>query len=500
MSPEDAKPETEGTALETAETAEGAEGAEGAEAEEKLPITVEVSEEGPCRRVLKVTVAAEAIDEKIEESYEKLDESADVKGFRRGHVPREILRNMFGEALTKDLRGSLVGRSLAQALEERKLKAVGEPELDVEKIEIAAGKEFAYEAAVEVVPDFPLPEYGKLKLDDVPAEVVDEHVERQIEFLQRRKADLEITADAARREDILTADIRITPQGGEKPAWEQKGVTLGLAADSVFGAVPVEIEPGALLGVSAGMKREVEAEIPKETPIEALKGSAGKRARVEIEIREDKRHILPPLDEAFAKSYGAESVEDLRGRVRSMREQGADEARQRGLREAAARKLLDGADFPLPPKLVERTIERDILRGAMRMAQTGIPVEDAREKAEKAREEIRGEVERRLRLSFLLERIAEEEKVEPDEAEVQEEVMRMASALGRPPGPLYRELEEEGRLADVAAAVRERKTLEWIVERADKEVTGEAAGPEKPAAPEKKGQKGQKDGKKGGKG
>ncbi len=141
----------------------------------ELPNTVKLEDAGPSCKKLSIEIPAEVVNEKIKDSLETLSVEAELPGFRKGRVPRWLVEKRFGPALKKEAKTELVASAFNKAVEDLKLKVVGQPGGgNLDKVEIIEGKPFAFEIEVEVLPEFELPKLDGIAVKKPIIEVADE--------------------------------------------------------------------------------------------------------------------------------------------------------------------------------------------------------------------------------------------------------------------------------------------------------------------------------------
>jgi trigger factor len=207
---EDTKADQTPETPETPENAENIENAETTEQQDNLPAYgIDVEDSGTLKKKIKITVPPERIDAKRDEMYGELSGQAQVPGFRIGRAPRRLLEKRFGKEVANDVRNALVGDALGKAIEETDLKTIGEPDLDLESIELPDEGEMTFSIEVEVMPEFELP-----KLDDIPVtkkivQIDDARVDEQVEQWRSSQAHFEESEEPADDDDMVLASAKV---------------------------------------------------------------------------------------------------------------------------------------------------------------------------------------------------------------------------------------------------------------------------------------------------
>lgn len=434
---------------------------------------VTVEDAGTLKKKVVVTIPREKIDAKRNEMFGELSSSAQVPGFRVGRAPRRLIEKRFGKDVAQDVRNALLGEALGEAIEETKLKTLGEPDLDLEKIELPEAGDLTFSFEVEVEPEFDLPDVKGIEVTKEIFDVTSEKIDEYIQNLREGRARYEKTDEAARQGDGVLAAVRIT---GEDVAWDNPRVPLRVAPGVIEGLPLVDLAE-KLAGKKVGEAVTLSAKAAETHPNEAWRG---KDLTIDLTIHEVQRRIVPELNEEFALACGFASVEEFRAFVSDRLKARVEHEIQRSLRGQICQYLLDKTSFELPEGVVKRQTYRTLQRHYIDLLQAGVPREKIDENlavlqasaAEKARQD--------LKLSFILSRIAEERKVEVTEEEINARVAQMARSQGRRPERLRQELAADGSLEQVGLAIRDEKTLDLllaeakIVEKTSEEIRADA--------------------------
>lgn len=431
------------------------------EPEDNLPPNdVNIEDAGTLRKKVSVKIPRERIDAKLDEMFGELSVSAQVPGFRIGRAPRRLLEKRFGQEVGEDVRNALIGESLGSALDDADLKTMGEPDLNLDDIELPDSGPLEFSFEVEVEPEFDLPETKGIEVNREVFEVTSERIEEYIQNLREGQARYEKTDDPAGEGDAVVASVRIT---GEDVEWENPRQTLRVAPGTVESLPLVELGD-ELKGVKPGDTVEMSTTAAESHPNEEWQG---KDLTITLTVHEVSKRILPELNEEFATSRGFESVEDMREYVASRLKQRVDQEVQNALRKQICDYLLENTDFELPEGVVARQTQRAMQRQFVELLQSGVP----REKIEENLAELQAAAEERatrnLKLSFILGRIADDMNMDVTEGEVNARVAQMAAMYNRRPERLKQELANDGSLEQVGVAIREDKALDALLEEAE---------------------------------
>lgn len=421
--------------------------------------TASVEDVGPCKKLLKVVVPEEQVRAKIEEQYEKLRESVDLPGFRRGRAPRTLLEKRFGEDLLSEVKEELMAEAGQQALDENGLTLIGEPSYDNIDFD---GAELAFEVSVETKPEFDLPDYKNLKLKKSASEVTEEDVQEALERLRRQRATLQpVSEGEVQKDDLLVIDWTAWCEGEQVAS--QDGTTVELDTRSLGGIVVNDFGE-KLRGASKGETREIEVEFPEDHPVESCRG---KKGVAKVTVADIRRPLLPEIDDEFAKSLDFDSLEDLKDLARKQLADRKEREARADLERQAIDQLLDSVEMELPEGVVKRQTRDYLARQHMRLAQQGVPEDEIEEELNKLQGRSEEAVERELRTYFVLEKIADKEKIFVTEDEVNARIDQMAASFRATRSQMMKHLSEEGRLTELRRQMREEKVVETILSNAE---------------------------------
>jgi trigger factor len=422
--------------------------------------TVEVEEAGTLKKKVTVTVPKETIDAKFNDLYGELSSTAQVPGFRIGRAPRRLLEKRFGKDVGDDVRNNILGEAIGQAIDEADLKTLGEPDLNLDEVELEAGKDMTFSFGVEVAPEFDLPETKGIAVERPPFEVDDEKIDQYLDNIRQGQARYETTEEPAAEGDAVTASAKITGEGIEH---ENPHVQLRLAPGVVEGLPLVDLAKD-LDGVKAGDTVELKVTAPESHPTEEWQG---KELTIELTAREIRRRILPEINDEMATSAGFDSLDEMRQYLGDSLRQRADQETQQSLQQQICDYLLENTEFDLPEGVVARHTQQVLQRQMISQLRQGMPQEKIKENLAELQARAEEQAVNDLKLSFILGKIAEEREIECNEAEINARVAQMAAMYNRRPERLRQELAADGTLEQVAVNVVEEKALDALLAEAD---------------------------------
>ncbi len=439
-------------------------------------MNVTVENLAPCKKLVRIEVDAPQVDEAFKEVTKGFQREAAFPGFRPGKAPVDMVVRKYEKDIEQEVKRKLISDSYKKAVEEKKIDVLGNP--DIEEIQFGRGQALQYAATVETEPEFQLPEYKGLPAKREARTVTDADVERALDALRQQRAKFDKVERPVQNGDIAVINYQGTCEG--KPIAEVAPDAPSLAEQKAFWVdVPSQgFLPGfseQLLGAKTGEKRTVNVDFPAGFPTAPL---AGKRGVYEVEIVEVREKVLPPVDEELAKAYGAENLEKLKEGVRRDLENELKFSQERSVRNQLIRGLLDRVQFELPESAVARETKNVVYDIVNENAKRGI----SRDIIEKEKDQIytaaaQGARER-VKVAFLLQKIAEQEKIGVTNEEISRRIVSMAGMYQMPPDKFAKDLQKRNGLIEVYDQLMNEKVLELIEQNAKIEEV--APAPEKP--------------------
>lgn len=410
------------------------------------------------QRRVRVEVPVERVEKTFARIYREFGRQAKVRGFRSGKVPQHVLRSLYGTEIQARALSELVEESLSGAVEDEGLDPVSEPRLETGDLNEA--QPFEFTAVIEVKPEIELKNYRAVAVERVRADVSDEQVDRALEGLQDRNAQLEPVEgrDEVRDGDHVLIDFSGSMDGETFPG----GTAENYAVDVGAGRALPEFEQG-LVGMRRGVPGHIAVSIPADSNDERM---AGKTADFEVTVQDIRNKVLPPLDDEFARDYGeCESLDELREKIRSELQSEIERLQNGGLKDQIMERLVDEHDFEVSPSMVERELSY-LMRRAR--SQRDMARADAPEPTtEELREELTPSAERRVKMMLLLEKIAAAEEITASDEEVAGRIDAMARASGGQAATVREQYDQAWARETMRSQLVSEKTLDFLLEQAD---------------------------------
>jgi trigger factor len=445
-----------------AEESDQADGNE-SEAKRKLELEVAITDAGPCKKHLKITIPRSEIDLQYEESLESLRKDAAVPGFRPGRAPRQLIVKRFKKQVSQQVKSNLLMTSLDQIDKEYKLEPIVQPKLDIEAIEIPESGPMSFEMDVEVRPQFDLPGYKGLKVKKPIAELtekdVDDHLNR---FLEGRGTIVPKLEGNAEPGDYITADLTFLGLDGE-PLDVLKEAQFRLQSELRFQNGTITGAGSALAGAARGETREVSAKLGSAVENPELRGAT---LRVKVLINDLKRLRHPELNEAFFDSIGIEGLTQLRDAVNETLKRKIESEQRQALHRQIVDQLIWATPFDLPTDLVTREERTTIQRLVAQLKRRGMTDKEIRASEAQIRANAHESTLRSLKELLLLGRIADAENIEVGEEDAALEIEAIAARSDESARRVRARIEKEGGPDSLMTQILERKVIDRILEDA----------------------------------
>ena len=437
-------------------------------------MNVTIENLAPCKKLVRVEVDAQAVDEVFAAVTKDIQKQASLPGFRPGKAPRELVAKKYEADIKAEAKRKLIGDSYRKALDEKKIAVVGYP--DIEEIQFGRGQALQFAATIETAPEFQMPDYKGLQVKREVKSVTDADVERALEMLRRQHTKFETVAREAHPGDIAVVNYTGTCDG--KPITDTAPTAKGLAEQKNFWVDigPEAFLPGfaeALTGAKAGDRRAVSVDFPADFVTKEL---AGKKGIFEIEVVEIKEKVLPPVDDAFAKLYEAENLEKLRAGVRRDLENELKFSQAKAIRAQVVRGLLDRVNFDLPETAVAQETRNAVYDIVRQNTKRGVTREMIEQQKEQIYSAATYNAKERVKLSFLIQRIAEKENLQVSQDEILKRAQSLATLYQIPLDKFLKDLQKRDGVPELYEQILHEKALDLLEKSAVIEDVSPAAG------------------------
>lgn len=435
---------------------------EATESEDKAPelqFDVQVQEKSTCERHVVVTITAAEVLRYRQQTFDDVAPKAELPGFRAGKAPRKLVESKFKDQVDDQVKSTLVMESLQQVTEGDHFSAISEPDLDYDALEIPAEGDFIYEFDIEVRPDFDTPDWKGLKLELPSVELSDGMIDQHLSRTLRRFMPGEAVDGAAEIGDTLILNGKFTLDGEVIGEFEEQEVLLH--QELVLRDARIDNFGELAVGKKEGDKITTTVEVSASAANEEL---AEKKVEVEFEIHEIRRIEVSEIGSAKLEELGFDDTEELRSFVRDELARQFDYRQQQALRDQIVEQLTAGADWELPKALVRKQTSRELQRRALEMQRSGYSNEEVNSMVNAARINAEETTVASLREHFVLEKIAEDEEIEPLPEDYDREVELIAEQSDMSPRRIRARLEKTGQMDAIRNQIIEREVISRIKE------------------------------------
>jgi trigger factor len=427
-------------------------------------VEVTITDLSPCKKQLRIEIDAETVNAKFDAVAKDFRRHANLPGFRPGKAPLANVMRSYGDKIGEEAKRTLMSDSYSKALKENDLRPVIMPE--VEDLQFGHGKPFQYLATLEVTPSFELPEYNGIEVEKERRTVSDSDVAKALDTLREQRVSYADVDRSAGEDDFIV--VNFTGTIDDKPITDLVKVARGLTEQKNFWLhtkqnplIPGIVE--ALIGSGKDDKKTVTVTIPDDFIYEEL---IGKEAKYEIEIVQVKEKFLPELDDAFAKGFGAESMEKLREGVENDLKNELEYSLKKSIRNQCVDKLLSAVNCDLPETIVNEATRAAVHNIVQQNHQRGVGKDIIEENKDRIYANAKADAEVRVRANYILSRIAEKEGIKVTDQELSRQIAAIAAQQKVKPQKLAQQLKDNGTLYQVQEEIMNGKVIDLLEEKA----------------------------------
>ena len=408
------------------------------------------------KREIQVEVPADEVGRATESLIQKYQKVARLPGFRRGHVPASIIRQRFSQDITSEVVEELVPRHFRQEAEKQGLIPVSQPR--VSDLHIHEGEPLRFKASFEVMPLITVEGYRELRAEKPEITVTEQEVDQTLDSLREQHA----TFTPVEGRPLADGDFAQISLDGQPKEGEGKPVHMDEILVEIGGKNTMQEFNDNLRGALAGDEKTFEVAYPKDYSDQRLAGHIFTYA---VKIHSIKQKSLPELNDDFAKELGAEftGIEDVRTRIREGTEAEKKQRAEHDAKEKLVVELVKRHEFPVPEALVEHQIDVRLERGLRALAAQGMRAEDMKKvDLNRLRAGQREQAIQEVKASVLLDKIADAEKIEVGDEEVNREIEALAGQSKQTPEAIRARLTRDGALDRIKSRIRNEKTLNFL--------------------------------------
>jgi trigger factor len=437
---------------------------------------VEVEKQPGSVSKLQIELPAEEVSREWDAIANSFARFAKIPGYRPGKAPRAVIDKRFRKEIQDELTKKLVSKSYHEAVEQEQLRVASVT--NIEDIQFGEDKSMRFKATVVTAPEFEVPDYKNIPVQLPPTKVSEGEVDGALERLRDQSADfVDVPERALQMGDFAVLDFEgsvddkpiseIAPQASRNLQGGNK-FWLHLAPENFL---PKFCEQ--LVGLKAGETRLVIVNFPDDFPVKEL---AGKKADYAVTLREIKEKVLPPIDDALAaKLAPGKTLADLRQMIAHDLEHAKEHDAERAKEAQIVKYLHERVQFDLPPALLQNETRRALAELVQRNRERGVTDDMLKEKEKELIDAAAGMATHRLKTNFILQRIAESEKVQVTKEDLDSRIRQEAARYDISPEKMRKELQQRNTLDDVSEQLLLGKTLDFLKANVSIELTKEPA-------------------------
>ena len=427
----------------------------------KMTLGVVVSECGPCRKRVKVTIPEADIALTKKRLLKDYAAKASLPGFRPGRVPVSIVESKFRTQLIDELKQRVLVQSLEQLATDHNIDPINEPDMDVESLEIPSTGDFAYSFEVEVRPNVQIPKYADLLIKRPVRVISDDDVQAYLKRMLNEYGEKTPSSEPAQLGDYVTATIDFTYNG--KLSGVLAARSLRLQPSLKFRDAEVAGFDQLLVGKAVGEAGVTDITIAKEAAYLPMRSET---VSATFTISEVNSFKPADLDADFLALVGATSEAELRTSIREILERHVVYRQRQTCRRQLLEQITESATWELPDELVMKQVENALHREIIEMQQAGYTPHEIQAKENDLRQHSLTVTRQAMKEHFVLDKIATDERIEVTPQDIEVEIVLMAAQSGETARRVRARLEKTKVIENLEAQIRERKAVDIALERA----------------------------------
>ena len=423
-------------------------------------------------REIEVEAPAEEVSKSFRAVVKRYQKLARIPGFRSGKVPESLVRSKFAKEIRQEVLEGLVSVRFRKAIDEQKLRPVSEPQLL--DLQLFDGQPLKFKAAFEVSPEIDLTGYDSVAVTRPDTALTTEEYDAELARVLDSHATVEpvegdrALADGDWAEIQFRGEVKDLAQTVSEDGLQQASAGEPITGEDVLieigGKNTLAAFNEALQGARAGQELKFEVDYPADFGERRL---AGQSVSYDVTVKGIKRKSYPERDAEFAKQLGNyESWEDFETKLREHAEDRKKRALENGAKDKMLGELIQRFQFPVPEAFVQQQVEARVDRGLRALAQQGMSVEDMRKlDFLSLRDSQRDQAINEVKVSMILDRVAELEGIEVNQEDVDRELLLLSIQSREPLEALRERLSKDGGLDRMREQMRREKTGSVLYEK-----------------------------------
>ena len=397
---------------------------------------------------LTVNVPFAELDQEIDQAYAAIAQQVSIPGFRKGKAPRQLIDARFGRGpILEQVVNDMLPSRYEQAVKENDLKVIGQPDVDISKIE-----DMEFTAEVDIRPEFEIPDFSKISVT-VPALKADEEdVDKALEELAERFGELKDTKRKMKTGDYAIIDITAEIDGEKIEDASTEGLSYRIGDDDLIKGLDT-----ALRGMKTGEDNEFTSTIQSGE-------HKDEEATIKVHVQQSKERKLPAMDDEFAQMASEfDTMDELRESTKTQVEETKKAEQAAQIRDEVLKSALSEVEFELPQSVVDEQAHSQLHQILGQLAHDEKALAQLLEAQGTSREEFdkqtREQAEESVRTQLFLDAVAEKEEPEVSQQELTDHILFTAQSYGMDPNQFIQQLQSNGQIANLFSDVRRGKAL-----------------------------------------
>jgi trigger factor len=411
---------------------------------------VSVESTGNIERKLSIVIPAERVDGEVDTRLKSMRSRVKIDGFRPGKVPMSVVSQQYGDSVYQEVVGEIFQSTFYEAAEQEKLKVAGMPQIDATTLE--PGKDLEYTATFDIYPQFKIADVSKMEVKRPAVKIMAADVDEMIDTLRAQQKGWKEVKRAAKDGDLLVVDFdgKLDGEIFDGGAAEDFSVELGA------GRMLADFEK-ALIGMKVGAEKETDVTFPEEYPAENLKG---KTAQFTLKVKTVSAPELPKVDEEFIKKFGIEdgTEKSFKAEIKSNMERELEQRIKARVKQSVMEGLHEIHEIDLPKSLVKDEIKQ--VRNEMAQNSQGADLSTLPD------DMFEEQAARRVKLGLIVGEVITVNKLEKDQAKVDEMLQSLAASYEDPQALIEYYQTNQQAMQTIEASVMEEMIVDWVLEKA----------------------------------
>ncbi len=412
------------------------------------------------KKKLTIEIPAQHVNEHINGYFQNLRSEVELKGFRKGKAPLNLVKKLYSDSANPRIMRDLVEGHLKSALQEHSLSPITQPQVDTYVLK--EDTDFKFSATFEASPPVELKDYTSHKIKQTPTQVDESQIQSTLENIQKQFATFEDLPDGAIEKDLVAT---LDYQAFEAGVAFQQATENDAQLEIGNGTLNPDFEK-SIFGMKAGETREFTVKFPLPEEGKDSTPVSGKTLDFTVKCKAVKSKILPNFDDDFAKKLGPfENFEALKERIKKDLTAEAEKRSRENLTQEFVTWLINNNPVEAPETLVTQQVQQLAVDTSVQLSQMGLDENAIEARLKEWGNQISERATNQVKLSLLLGAILKAENIKASDEEVRQEIARIAIQSRREPKEVLRDLQEKGNLGGFVRQVTELKTLNWLVDK-----------------------------------